>query len=630
MSVATTSKSLLVARRFWPIFTTQFCGAFNDNFFKSALVLTVTFQGMSLAGLPPEQLVALAGGVFILPFFLLSAVAGELSDKYAKARLIRVVKIAEIAIMGLGAVGFFTNNVIALFAVLFLMGVHSTIFGPLKYGILPELLQSDELVGGNALIETGTFLAILLGTIGSGALMALGMHGGRLVAAGTMVVAIAGYLASRAIPIGKAAAPELVVSRGLFGPTRNLVRCAAQERSVVYSILGISWFWLMGAIVLSVLPTLVKQDIGGTEAVVTYFLALFSVGVGAGSMLCKRLSARQLELGLVPIGSFGITVFLFDASVALRRVGHRAGTTILQLMGSGSGVRLTIDLALFAVASGVFIVPLYTLMQERSNVAVRARVIAANNVVNAAFMVAGAALLAALFAAGASISLVFALLAALNLAVAIYIYTVIPEFLFRFICFCLAHFLYRLRIVGGDNIPKDGPAVLVCNHVTFVDWLVLAVTTQRPMRFVMHHSFTRLPFTGRLFRDAKVIPIAGAKENPEILEAAFTRISKELKDGEIVCIFPEGQLTRDGKMGPFRRGIERIIATDPVVVIPMRLDGLWKSMFSYSTERRPFGRMWQRVELRIGEPLAPEHVTAALLEERVAALGFVSGAAPAR
>jgi 1-acyl-sn-glycerol-3-phosphate acyltransferase len=621
MKTANGAKSLLFLPRFWPIFATQFCGAFNDNLFKSALVLTITFQGVSVAGLSPEQLVALAGGVFILPFFLLSAVAGELSDKYPKARLIRLVKIAEIAIMGLGAVGFFTNNVVALFAVLFLMGVHSTVFGPLKYGILPELLPDDDLVGGNALIEMGTFLAILLGTIASGALMAHGLEGGRLVAAAAMVVAVIGYRASRAIPVGTAAAPELTISRGLFGPTWNLVRCAARERSVVYSILGISWFWLMGAIVLSVLPTLVKQDIGGTEAVVTYFLALFSVGVGAGSMLCKRLSRRQLELGLVPIGSFGITVFLLDASLALRKIGHHAGTTILQILSTGPGVRMSVDLALFAVASGVFIVPLYTLMQERSSEAVRARVIAANNVVNAAFMVGGAVLLAALFAAGASISLVLALLAGLNLAVAVYIYTVIPEFFFRFICFCLAHFLYRLRIVGNENIPREGPAVLVCNHVTFVDWLVLAVTTQRPMRFVMHHSFTRLPFTGRFFRDAKVIPIAGAKENPEILEAAFARISKELKDGEIVCIFPEGQLTRDGQMAPFKRGIERIIAADPVVVIPMRLDGLWKSLFSHHSPRRLFGRMWQRVELWIGEPLAPEQVTAALLEERVAVLG---------
>jgi 1-acyl-sn-glycerol-3-phosphate acyltransferase len=394
------------------------------------------------------------------------------------------------------------------------------------------------------------------------------------------------------------------------------------NRSVVYSILGVSWFWLVGAAVLSALSTMVKQDLGGTGTVVAWFLVLLSVGVEAGSMLCKRLSRRHLELGLVPIGSFGTTVFLLDTSFALRGLGHHDGTTTLQLLGTASGVRLSVDLALFAVASGVFIVPLYTLMQERTSDAVRARAIAANDVMNAVFMIAGALLLAGLLAAGTSTWAVFVLLAASNLAVAIYIYTVIPEFFFRFICFCLAHFLYRLRVVGGDRIPKEGPAVLVCNHVTFVDWLVLAVTTQRPMRFVMHHSFTRLPFTGRFFRDAKVIPIAGAKENPEILEAAFARISRELRDGEIVCIFPEGQLTRDGKMGPFKRGIERIIATDPVVVIPMRLDGLWKSLFSHHSPRRLFGRMWQRVQLTIGEPLPPDQVTAALLEQRVAALGL--------
>ena len=615
------SKSLLLSRRFWPIFATQFFGAFNDNLFKSALALFVTFRSARLAGLSPEQVVAVAGGVFILPFFLFSAIAGELADKYPKAAIIRIVKIAEIAIMALGAVGFLTGSLAALFTVLFLMGVHSTVFGPLKYGILPELLDKEELVGGNALIEMGTFLAILLGTVASGVLMAREAHGASGLAAAALAVAVAGFLASRAIAAGRATAPDLVVRWGLFRPTYDLVRCAARERSVVYSILGISWFWLMGGVVLSVLPTLVSKNLGGTEAVVTYFLALFSVGVGAGSMLCKRLSARQLELGLVPIGSFGITVFLLDASFALRAAGHHEGATILQLLGRVQGVRLSADLALFAVSSGIYIVPLYTLMQERSSERERARVIAGNNVVNAAFMVVGALLLAGLYAAGAGIGLVLAIVAGLNLAVAVYIYTVIPEFLFRFVCFCLAHVLYRLRVVGVENIPKEGAAVLVCNHVTFVDWLVLSVATQRPLRFVMHYSFTRIPLTGRVFRDAKVIPIAGMKEHPAILEAAFERISKELKAGEIVCIFPEGQLTRDGKIGTFKRGIERIVASDPVVVVPMRLEGLWESLFSRSAQRRPLGRLWQRVRLHIGEPVAPERVTASLLEDRVAALG---------
>jgi 1-acyl-sn-glycerol-3-phosphate acyltransferase len=621
MTAAHGSRSLLRTRRFGPLFATQFFGAFNDNFFKSALALLVTFQGARLAGLSPEQLVAAAGGVFILPFFLFSAVAGELADKYPKATIIRLVKVAEIAIMALGAIGFLVGSITALFAVLFLMGVHSTVFGPLKYGILPELLDKEELVAGNALIETGTFLAILLGTVVSGVLMAQGPRGTSWIASAVLAVAVAGLLASRAIPRGRATAPGLVIHRGLLRPTYDLVRCAARERSVVYSILGISWFWLMGSVVLSVLPTLVSKNIGGNATVVTYFLALFSVGVGAGSMLCKRLSARQLELGLVPIGSFGITAFLLDASFALRAVGHHEGATILEVLRSGPGARLSADLALFAVSSGIYIVPLYTLMQERSSDQERARVVAGNNVVNAAFMVVGALLLAGLYSAGAGVALVFAIVAVLNLAVAVYIYTVIPEFLFRFICFCLAHVLYRLRVVGADNIPKEGPAVLVCNHVTFIDWLVLSVATRRPLRFVMHYSFTRIPLTGRIFRDAKVIPIAGMKEDPGILEAAFARISDELKGGEIVCIFPEGQLTRDGNIGTFKRGIERIVASDPVVVIPMRLDGLWESLFSRNARRPPLGRLWQRVRLRIGSPVAPARVTAALLEERVAALG---------
>jgi 1-acyl-sn-glycerol-3-phosphate acyltransferase len=499
-------------------------------------------------------------------------------------------------------------------------------FGPLKYGTLPDLLGQDDLVGGNALIEMGTFLSILLGTIAGGVLVAA--KGGPVLVAGAGVgVAVLGFVAAGRIPRGVAAAPELRVSRGLFKPTWELLQIAREPRSVFNSILGISWFWLLGAAVLSILPGLVTKHLGGDESVVTYLLALFSIGVAVGSLLCEKLSFRQLELGLVPIGSLGITVCLGATALLLRPEGAMHGVTVGTLVQSAHGIQLSFALGAFAVASGLFIVPLYTLLQERSEPSLRSRVIAANNVANAAFMVIGAALLVGFFALGASIPQILGILAVLNLCAAVYIYTVIPEFAFRFVCWMLAHVLYRLKIDGKDRIPASGAAVLVCNHVTFIDWLVISAASQRPMRFVMHHGFLELPLTGRFFRDVKVIPIAGAKENKAIYDAAFTRIAAELAEGELLCIFPEGKLTADGEIAPFRTGIERILAESPVPVIPMHLGGLWQSFFSRHKPKKLFRRVWSRVRLDVGDTLPPT-VTAAELEARVRALaaGGISAA----
>jgi 1-acyl-sn-glycerol-3-phosphate acyltransferase len=619
------SATSIFDRRFGPLFFTQFLGAFNDNLFKNALVITLTFGTGTHAGMTSEQLVALSSGVFILPYFILSALAGQIADKFPKAVVIRWVKFAEIPIMVLASIGFITESTTLLFATLFFAGVQASLFGPLKYGVLPELLESDQLVRGNALIEMGTFLAILLGTIAGGVLIALKGIGPTIVSASIIVVAILGVVTAQRLPRGAPADPELRIDRGIITPTWRLLKLASEPRSVLNSILGISWFWLLGASVLSVLPALVTKHLAADESVVTYLLALFSIGVAVGSLLCERLSFRQLELGLVPIGSLGITAFLLDVALSLGPdTGGKSLMGVGALLGTSAGIRISVSLFLFSIASGIFIVPLYTLLQERSAKELRARVIAANNVANAGFMVLGSLLLVGLFKLGATIPQILALLALLNLAVAIYIYTVIPEFAFRFVCFMLAHVLYRLKVEGRERIPLAGPAVLVCNHVTFIDWLVISAACQRPMRFVMHHSFLKLPLTGRFFRDVKVIPIAGMKEDPAILEAAFARIAQELREGELVCLFPEGKLTTDGDMAPFRTGVERILKENPVPVIPMHLGGLWQSVFSRYTPRRPLRRVWSRVRLVVGNPLPPEGVSAALLEDKVRDLAGAS------
>jgi 1-acyl-sn-glycerol-3-phosphate acyltransferase len=621
------NNTLLRDRRFWPIFWTQFLGAFNDNVFKNALVILITLRAFSIRGVSSEQIVALCGGIFILPFFLFSATAGQLADKYSKSRIVVWIKLWEILAMLIGAYGFITERFLLLLTTLFFMGLHSTFFGPVKYSILPQLLRSEELVSGTAYVEMGTFLAILLGTLLGGFLISLAASGAWLVSAAALTVAILGWMTSTRIRPLAPVTPSLKIQANPIVPTFQIIKLTAKVRSVFLSILGISWFWFFGAAVLSLLPGYCKQILRGEEQLITFFLAMFSVGVGVGSMICGRLSGQKLELGLVPVGSLGLSLFAFD----LFLIGNPswvfthpgAQLTITQLLSTVGGWRIAMDLFLLAVFGGFFIVPLYTLVQQRSAEAERSRVIAGNNVINAFFMVVAAALLVSLLALKFTIPQIFLLLAVLNLAVAVYIYTVLPEFLFRFICWVSANVMYRLRVVGRQHLPPDGPAVLVCNHVSLVDWLIIASACPRPVRFVMHYSFLQIPFTRRIFRDAKVIPIAGSREKPEILESAFERIAQELEDGELVCIFPEGKITRNGSLNKFRPGVERVVATTPVPVVPMALGGLWGSFFSKKDGkpmRRPFRRIWSRISLVIGPAVPPREATAEKLQELVSAL----------
>jgi 1-acyl-sn-glycerol-3-phosphate acyltransferase len=617
---------LFRGRRFWALFATQFLGALNDNVFKNALVILITYKALTIAALAPEQLVVLSGAVFILPFFLFSATAGQLADKYPKPRVVRWVKAAEIAIMALGAVGFMTESLGVLLVALLLMGMHSTFFGPVKYSILPQLLSEDELVGGNALVETGTFLAILLGTILGGALAAMDDPGLSTVSVIVLIIAAAGFCTSLLIPLLPPANPTLRIQWNPLPPTLETYEVTRQNRAVFLSILGASWFWFFGAAVLSVLPIYTKDVLHADEHVVTLFLALFCVGTGLGSLLCERLSDRKLELGLVPFGSIGMSIFALDLFLvgAPAEVAHTGLFNLGAFLRQPGAIRICADLLLLATFSGFFIVPLYTLMQQRSEATHRSRVIAGNNIVGAFFMVLSSLMLAALLAVGATIPQIFAVLALLNAAVAGYIYKLLPEFLFRFICWVIASIMYRLKTVGRDNIPHDGPALLVCNHVSFVDWLIISSACKRPARFVMYYGFFKIPLLGWFFRDAKVIPIAPARESEETLEAAYDQIADELAAGEVVCIFPEGTVTKDGKMNPFRPGVEKIIRRTPVPVIPMALCGMWGSFFSRKYGRamsKPFRRVWSRLTLIIGEPIPPEQVTAVALQQRVAALG---------
>ncbi len=615
---------LLKTRRFAPFFATQFLGAFNDNLFKNALVVLLTFQAAHWTTIRPEVLANLAAGIFILPFFLFSATAGQLADKYDKARLARLVKVLEMLIMGVAAAGFFLTSLPVLMGALFLLGLHSTLFGPVKYAILPQHLHTNELVGGNALIEAGTFVAILIGTLAGGLLAGTVEHPA-WIAVGGFVVAAAGYVTSRGIPAAPAPDPKLVVNLNPLTETWRNIQFARQNRAVFLSILGISWFWLYGALFLAQFPAYAKDVLGGGETSVTLLLATFTVGIGVGSMLCERLSGKHVEIGLVPFGSVGLTLFGLDLYFA--SPSHLAGAApfeLLGLLGMPAVWRVLFDLAMLGVFGGFFIVPLYALVQLRSAEATRARIIAANNIVNALFMVVGALGAGAALGAGLSIPALFGIAALLNALVAIYIYRLVPEFLIRFMAWLLIKAAYRLRTEGAEHIPETGAALLVCNHVSFVDSLVMMSASPRPVRFVMDHRIFRIPLLSYIFRHSRAIPIAPAKEDAEQMERAFSEVSAALKAGELVAIFPEGGVTRDGELQAFRPGVTRILRSDPVPVVPMGLSGLWGSFFSRidgAAMKTPFRRgLFSRIRLRVGSPIAPGEATPARLHAEVLAL----------
>jgi 1-acyl-sn-glycerol-3-phosphate acyltransferase len=615
---------LLKARRFLPFFLTQFLGAFNDNFYKNALVVLITFNAARFTTLSAGVLVNLAAGIFILPFFLFSATAGQVADKFEKSRLIRYTKLLEVAIMLLASGAFAVSSLPLMLATLFLMGTQSAIFGPVKYAILPQHLAETEIIGGNALVESGTFVSILLGTIAGGVIV--GLPGGTSwISIGAVAVALLGYLASRGIPVAPAADPRLSINWNPLTQTWRTIGFTRGNRTVFLSILGVSWFWFYGALFLSQFPAYAKDVLGGDEHAVTLLLAIFSVGIGVGSLLCEKLSGKHIEIGLVPFGAIGLSLFALDlwwASPA--GMAGAAPLPIGAVLATPATWRVLFDLVMIGAFGGFFIVPLYALIQTRSEAARRSRIIAGNNIINAFFMVVAALLGAALIAAGASIPQLILMTALLNAAVAIYIFTLVPEFLMRFLVWLLVHSVYRLRVSGDEHIPEAGPALIVANHVSFVDAMIIMAACRRPIRFVMDHHIFRLPLMSFVFRTGRAIPIATAKDDPALLARALDEIAAALAAGELVALFPEGGITADGEIQPFRPGVGRILERSPVPVVPLALRGLWGRFFSRKdgpAMRRPVRRgLFNRIELVGGAALLPAAATPGALQAAVAEL----------
>jgi 1-acyl-sn-glycerol-3-phosphate acyltransferase len=621
--------ALLKQRRFAPFFWTQFSGAANDNLFKFAFTVMVTYQ-LSVAWLPPAMAGLVIGALFILPFLLFSATSGQLTDKYDKTLMIRFVKNLEIGIMLLAAYGFISGSVTLLLICTFLMGLHSTLFGPVKFAYLPQVLSEREITGGNGMVEMGTFVAILLGQVAGGLLVAIPEVGHRDVAVGCVVLALLGRLVAQAIPASPATDPGLKINWNPVSETWRNLKLAHQQLAVFRSLLGISWMWFFGAVFLSQFPSLAKEVLHGNEQVASFLLVIFSVGIGTGSLLCEVLSKRHVEIGLVPLGAIGMSLFSIDLYFALRDLPAVASMGVVAFIGQAQHWRVMADLLLLSLFAGLYSVPMYALIQMRSQPTHRARIIAANNILNALFMIGSSVIAGALLQSGFSIPQIFLITGVANAVVAFYIFMLVPEYLLRFVAWVMSRLIYRFKVRGDDNIPAQGAALLVCNHVSFIDAVLLMAASPRPIYFLMDHKIFQVPVLGWLFRLAKAIPIAARTEDPATYEAAFDAAAAVLKEGDLLCIFPEGGLTRDGSLQQFKGGIMKILERTSamglrVPVVPMALTNLWGSFFSRVEQGgamvRPFRRgMFSRVGLNVGTPLAASVVQPALLQERVAQL----------
>ncbi len=606
---------LLKSRRFGAFFATQFLGASNDNLFRNALLAAWAVAATAPADGQRPLLLSL---VFVLPFLLISGIVGQLTDKFEKAQFIRIVKAIEILIVFLAVTALSIHGFGLELTALLLMGMQSALFGPVKYAILPQLLGERDLIGGNGLVVAGTLIAILFGSVLGVSIAPVAGHSMTVLTAMLLLLAVVGFLASLAIPRAESLAPDLKLNLNPLSAGLETMRMATQQRTIFLSILCISWFWLFGLVFITELPEYVRTILGGGTSQLRWVLGVFAVGVAMGALFCERLSGRTVELGLVPLGALGLTVFPLwmvlggpDAAVLGRGADWTDMGRVLTFMG------------LTGVSGGLFVVPLYALVQQRVTPSERGRIFAANNLYNGIFMAVGSILALLALSAGLNVAQLFVVIALMNAAITIYIFFVIPEFVMRFIVWILVHTMYRVKKQSLHHIPETGAAVLVCNHVSYMDPLVIMGNSPRPTRFVMTHKIFRIPVLNFVFRHAKTIPIAPMHEDPGILAAAYERIAEELEDGQLVAIFPEGKLTTTGEINEFKAGIERIIERTPVPVIPLALQGLWGSFFSRKDDDAVLKlprRLWSKIGLCAAPPIAPERVDREALHDQVLAM----------
>ena len=532
-----------------------------------------------------------------------------------------MIKIWEVLAMSLAAIGFTLNSPGLLMFTLFFMGTQSAFFGPVKYSILPELLNSNEILSGNAYFEMGTYIAILIGTIVGGVIITFGGEAHLPVIFTLLFLAIIGVFTALANPKLKAANPTLKIDKNPITPTIKILKLSFQKKNLFLSLIGISWFWFLGAIILTILPVMTKDFLHATPHVVTFFLATFSVGIGIGSILCEKIGQEEIDLGLVVIGAFMMSIFLFALAMISPVPFQGELLTINEIITSWQGIHIIVAMTLFALAAGFYSVPLYTYMQVFSADGERSQIVAANNIINAFFMVTASIILMIFFSFKVSIPTIFLIFGVVNLILAYLTYKLIPEYFYRLTLSLFTRVFYNLEVRGTENIPKDSPAIIACNHVTFIDWAFLCTVSKRPLRFIMHRDFTSMTMCGWFFKGAKVIPITKKHEDMQCYENSFSLTAADLKKNLLVGIFPEGKISTNGEVGEFKPiGIERIIQETPVPVIPVHIDGLWGTYFSKKDGVKSLKTLFnfrKKITVTVGVAIPANKFSAQLLEQKV-------------
>ena len=615
-----TTLELFKSARFLPIFIVQFGGALNDNLFKSAMLIIVAFQ-LTDAASEASTINNLAALLFILPYFLFSPLAGQLADRSRKAKMMQKNKIAEIFIALTGMVALYLASIPMLLFVLFLLGTQSAMFGPNKYAVLPQLMEGNSLIAANALIASGTFVAILSGTL-IGGLLAQREAAWIWIGSGCFDTSCIGYAAARCLPDTPIGAPGLKIDWNPIKQTRLLYGLASQNQRTWTAIMGVSWFWFIGSAYLTQIPTIVRYLVVGDETVVSLFLALFVAGIGLGCLWSARLSNHQSEIGLSPIallltGIVGLDLALMPTQNLANLIGAQA------LIDSAYGLHISMDILLLGLFGGAFVLPLYTELQQSTETQNRARIISINNLMNALFMVISS-VFAILFLGllGAQMSFYLIVIGLINIGFALYLHLKNSARTFRFIAQLASRLIYRIDDQQINTLPKEGPAVIVCNHVSYADPVIIFGACKRPIRFLMDKKIRDISAISWAFKGAGTLPLCSPTEDRKTYANSMKQAIQLLKDGELVFIFPEGRLSQDGAIGHFHRGVEKLLEGQAVPVYPMAIRGLWGSFFSHgggpalksAAKLRLFRR---RVELRVGDPLPPAEANAALVEQRV-------------
>ncbi|MDC1174336.1 MFS transporter [Bacteriovoracaceae bacterium] len=603
---------LLSDRKFWPLFWTQFLGALTDNIFKNSLVMLITYKSIVVLGMGAGLLVPAIGGIFILPFFLFSATAGQIADHYEKSKVIKVTKFTEFIIIAIASYGFYSDSYGLLILVLFLMGTQSAFFGPLKYGVIPSLVAKEKIVEATAFVSAGTFLAILLGTIIGGVVVDFDQYAFALT---LVLLGFSGIGIIYSQFMGKVSEPNsgVKVDYTFIKPTWNIIKLTMKNKEVFTTVLGISWFWFIGAAILSLLPNLVKTVMNGSSIVATLFLATFTIGMGFGSFVTEKISNKKVEIGMVPIAALFMSLFFFDLYyISSNWVAAPYGTELFgvaEFFSWPGSIRAIFSLFMICSFGGGYIVPQMSYIQEIANRKELARTIAGNNIWNALFMVTSAIVVMVLKNFGIPNTLL--IVGILNLVTAFLLYAYHSENTLRMWMKFFSKVFYDVEVKGVENLPENGSYLIASNHVSFIDWVFLMGAVKRPINFVIDWAYYYLPTGPFWFKQAGLVPIATRRESEEVLKQAFEQMYERIDRGVILGVFPEGWITRDGEMRKFQPGVQKIIKNKPVPIYLCAIDGLWGSIYSFYGGRVilkipkliPFKR---KVTLTFSEAIEPE------------------------